>query len=44
MNLNSKVDLNEKKMGKRYFDVNDFTMAVFRDMGFTDFVKPQAKL
>ena len=39
LNLNGVVDLNEKKIGKNYFDVNDFTGAVFRDMGTTEFEK-----
>ncbi len=37
LNLNGIVDDQEKKIGKQYFDVNDFTAAVFRDMGFTEF-------
>ena len=37
LNLNGVVDLNEKKLGKRYFDTNNFTDLIFRDMGFTNY-------
>ena len=44
VNLNGIVDKIEQNRGKQYFDVNDFTAAVFRDMGYTDFEKVQNKV
>ena len=37
LNMNGIVDLNEKAMGKLYFDVNNFTPILVRNMGSTEF-------
>ena len=37
LNMNGIVDLNEKEMGKLYFDVNNFTSVLVRNMGKTEF-------
>lgn len=39
LNLDGIVNVNEKKLGKRYFDTNNFTDLIFRDMGYTNFEK-----